>query len=43
MAWLATLIPVVVIVTFFRSGDAVPAVLYLPTMFVGVALLLGWT
>ena len=43
MAWLATLIPVAVIATFFRSGDAVPAVLYLPTLLVGVALLLGWT
>jgi len=43
MAWLATLIPVAVIATFFRSGDAVPAVLYLPTLRVGVALLLGWT
>lgn len=43
VAWLATLIPVVVIASFFRSGDAVPAVLYLPTLLVGVALLLGWT
>jgi phosphoglycerol transferase MdoB-like AlkP superfamily enzyme len=43
VAWLTALIPAVVIASFFRSGDAVPAVLYLPTMLVGVALLLGWT
>jgi hypothetical protein len=43
VAWLTALIPAVVIASFFRSGDAVPAVLYLPTLLVGVALLLGWT
>jgi hypothetical protein len=27
----------------FLSGDVVPAVLYLPTLLVGIALLAGWT
>lgn len=43
VAWLTALIPAVVIASFFRFGDAVPVVLYLPTLLVGVALLLGWT
>jgi hypothetical protein len=43
VAWLATLIPVVVIASFFASGDAIPAVLYFPTMLIGIALLLGWS
>jgi hypothetical protein len=43
VGWLTTLIPAVVIASFLRSGDAVPAVLYLPTLLVGVAFLLGWT
>lgn len=43
VALLTALIPAVVIVAFFRSGDAVPAVLYLPTLLVGLALLLDWT
>ena len=43
MAWLATLIPAVVIAAFLATGDAVPAVLYLPTLIVGLALLLGWS
>lgn len=42
VAWLATLIPAVVIAGFLATGDAVPAVLYLPTLLVGLALLLGW-
>lgn len=43
VAWLATLISAVVIAAFFATGDVIPAVLYLPTLLVGAALLLGWT
>ncbi len=43
VGWFTTLIPAVVIASFLRSGDAVPAVLYLPTLLVGVAFLFGWT
>jgi hypothetical protein len=43
VAWLATLIAAVVIAGFLASGDAIPAVLYLPTLLVGLALLLGWS
>lgn len=43
VAWLITLIPAVAIAGFFASGDTVPAVLYPPTMMVGLALLLGWS
>jgi hypothetical protein len=42
VAWLTALIPVVVLLGQLRSGDSIPAVLYLPTMLVGLALLLGW-
>jgi len=43
VAWLATLISAAVIAAFLATGDAVPAVLYLPTLLVGLALLLGWS
>jgi hypothetical protein len=43
VAWLATLIPAVVIAGFLTSRDAIPAVLYFPTLFIGIALLLGWS
>jgi hypothetical protein len=43
VAWLATLIPVVVIAAYFATGDSIPAVLYFPTLFIGIALLLGWS
>jgi hypothetical protein len=43
VAWLATLISAVVIAAFMATGDAVPAVLYVPTLLVGLALLLGWS
>jgi len=43
VTWLVTLIPAVVIAGFLASGDAIPAVLYLPTLLVGLALLLGWS
>ena len=42
VAWLTALIPAVVIASFLRSGDAVPAVLYLPTLLIGLALLFRW-
>ncbi len=43
VAWLATLIAAVAIAGFLASGDTIPAVLYLPTLLVGLALLLGWS
>ena len=43
VAWLATLNSAVVIAAFMATGDAVPAVLYVPTLLVGLALLLGWS
>jgi len=43
VAWLATLIPAAVLLGYLRSGDAIPGVLYLPTLLVGLALLLGWS
>lgn len=43
VAWLATLIPAAVLLVYLRSGDAIPGVLYLPTLLVGLALLLGWS
>ncbi len=43
MAWLATLIAAVVIAGFVASGDAIPVVLYLSTLLIGLALLLGWS
>jgi hypothetical protein len=43
VAWLATLISALVIARFLASGDAIPAILYFPTLLIGLALLLGWT
>ena len=43
VAWLATLIAAVVFLGYLRSGDSIPAALYLPTMLIGLALLLGWS
>ena len=43
LAWLATLIPAVVLLGYLKSGDAIPGVLYLPTLLVGLALVLGWS
>jgi hypothetical protein len=37
------LIAGVVIAAYLVTGDSVPAVLYLPTILVGIALLAGWT
>jgi MFS family permease len=42
VAWLATLIAAVVIVDSFTSRVVIPAVVYFPTLFIGLALLLGW-
>jgi len=28
---------------FVTSGDVIPAVIYFPTLLIGLALLLGWT
>jgi hypothetical protein len=43
VAWLATLIAGLALAGFLRSGDTIPAVLYLPTLSIGVAMLLGWS
>jgi hypothetical protein len=43
VALIAAVIAGIVIVTQLVTGDSVPAILYLPTLFIGVALLLGWT
>lgn len=43
VAWLATLIAVLVVVGFFAFRDMPPFVLYIPTLLVGLALLAGWS
>jgi hypothetical protein len=43
IGWLAALIGALVTGWFLAAGDIIPAVLYLPTLILGVALLLGWT
>jgi hypothetical protein len=43
VAWLATLVAAVATGSQLVTGDTVPAVLYPPTMLVGIALLAGWT
>jgi hypothetical protein len=42
VAWFSILVAVVATIAFFVSGDVIPAVLYPPTLLIGVALLLGW-
>ena len=42
-AIVAALIGAVVFVAYLVTGDSVPAVLYLPTVLIGIALLAGWT
>jgi phosphoglycerol transferase MdoB-like AlkP superfamily enzyme len=42
VAWFSIVVAVVAIVGFLLSGDMVPAVLYPPTLLIGLALLLGW-
>ena len=43
VAVLAALIGAVVVAAYLATGDSVPAVLYLPTILIGIALLAGWT
>jgi hypothetical protein len=43
VAALAGLIGAVVIAAYLATGDSVPAVLYLPTIVIGIALLAGWS
>jgi hypothetical protein len=43
VAVVAGLIAGVVIAAYLVTGDSVPAVLYLPTILIGIALLAGWT
>jgi hypothetical protein len=43
IALVAAAIGAIVIAAFLATGDAVPAVLYLPTILIGIALLAGWT
>jgi len=42
VAWLAALIAALAVGRFLAFGDVIPAVLYFPTLLVGLALLLGW-
>jgi hypothetical protein len=42
IAGFAIVVAVVAIVGFFLSGDVIPAILYTPTLLIGLALLLGW-
>ena len=43
VALVAGLIAGIVIAAYLVTGDSVPAVLYLPTILIGIALLAGWT
>jgi len=43
VTWLATLIAALAVARFVTSGDVIPAVIYFPTLLIGLALLLGWT
>ena len=43
IAVIAGLVAVVVLAVQLRSGDCIPAILYVPTVLVGIALLAGWT
>ncbi len=43
IAAIAGLVAVVVLAVQLRSGDCIPAILYVPTVLVGIALLAGWT
>ncbi len=43
VAWLATLVAALATGGYLAFGDMLPAVLYLPTMLIGLALLLGWS
>ena len=43
VAWSAVLVGAVATGALIRTGDLIPAVLYLPTLLLGIALLAGWT
>jgi hypothetical protein len=43
VGWLAALVAALAIGGFIASGDMLPAVLYPPTLLIGIALLLGWS
>ena len=43
VAWLAIVTGIGSVVWVVRSGDMIPAVLYVPTLALGAALLAGWT
>jgi len=43
VAIVAAAIAAIVIAAYLITGDSVPAVLYLPTILIGIALLAGWT
>jgi hypothetical protein len=43
VGWIAALIASVATGSQLATGDTIPAVLYLPTLLTGVALLAGWT
>jgi hypothetical protein len=43
VAALAVLVAALVVVGFLKSGDTIPAVLYWPTLLIGLGLLLGWS
>ena len=43
VAWLVALVGALTAVWFVVAGDIIPAVLYLPTIALGIALIAGWT
>ena len=43
VAIVAAVVAGIVIAAYLVTGDSVPAVLYLPTILIGIALLVGWT
>jgi len=43
IAWSVAIVGAFCTVWFLRAGDLIPAVLYVPTLVVGVAILAGWT
>jgi hypothetical protein len=43
VAGLAVLVGAVALAVLLRTGDLIPAVLYVPTLVLGIALLVGWT
>jgi hypothetical protein len=43
VAWLVAVVGALCVVWFLRAGDLIPAVLYVPTLLLGIALLAGWS